>query len=94
MIGVVMFAFYADCHPAGIVTKMDQLVPLFVMDILADYPCVPGIFVACVVSGSLSSLSSGLNAVSAVAMKDFVLPYCCPYMTDSTTTIWTRITGP
>ncbi|KAK7501550.1 hypothetical protein BaRGS_00007354, partial [Batillaria attramentaria] len=68
------------------------LLPLFVMDILADYPSVPGIFVACVASGSLSTLSSGFNALSAVTMKDFVLPYCCPNLSDSTTTIWTRIT--
>ena len=37
----------------------NQLVPLFVMDILGDYPGVPGIFVSCIISGSLSSLSSG-----------------------------------
>jgi hypothetical protein len=25
MIGVVMFAFYADCHPQGIISKRDQV---------------------------------------------------------------------
>ena len=35
-----------------------QLLPLFVMDILADYDGVPGIFVACVFSGSLRSVNN------------------------------------
>ncbi|GFN86217.1 sodium-coupled monocarboxylate transporter 2 [Plakobranchus ocellatus] len=71
MIGIVMFAFYVDCHPIsyGIIDKTDQLVPLYVMDILGDYPGLPGVFVSCVVSGSLSSLSSGLNALSAVTLE-------------------------
>lgn len=74
MIGIVMFAFYVDCHPIhyGVVAKTDQLVPLYVMDILGDYPGLPGVFVSCVVSGSLSSLSSGLNALSAVTLRDML----------------------
>ncbi|KAK7111789.1 hypothetical protein V1264_011365 [Littorina saxatilis] len=91
MIGVVMFAFYADCHPIGIIAKTDQLLPLFVMDILADYEGVPGIFVACVFSGSLSSLSSGLNAISAVTIKDLIVPYCCPKLSDFKTTLLTKL---
>ncbi|GFR92263.1 sodium-coupled monocarboxylate transporter 2 [Elysia marginata] len=75
MIGIVMYAFYVDCHPIryGIIAKTDQLVPLYVMDILGDYPGLPGVFVSCVVSGSLSSLSSGLNALAAVTLRD-ILP--------------------
>lgn len=93
MIGILMFAFYKDCHPVGvnIIATNDQLLPLFVMDILADYPGIPGIFVACVFSGSLSSLSSGLNAISAVAVKDLLIPYCCPNMSDSRITVLTKI---
>ncbi|RUS89821.1 hypothetical protein EGW08_002433 [Elysia chlorotica] len=74
MIGVVMYAFYVDCHPIryGIIAKTDQLVPLYVMDILGDYNGLPGVFVSCVVSGSLSSLSSGLNALSAVTLRDLL----------------------
>ncbi|RUS89822.1 hypothetical protein EGW08_002434 [Elysia chlorotica] len=75
MIGICMFAFYADCHPIhyGIIAKSDQLVPLYVMDILGDYSGLPGVFVSCIVSGSLSSLSSGLNALSTVTLRD-ILP--------------------
>ncbi|CAL1548108.1 unnamed protein product [Lymnaea stagnalis] len=82
MIGIVMYAFYADCHPIsfGLVDKTDQLVPLYVMDILGDYPGLPGVFVSCVVSGSLSSLSSGLNALSAVTLRD-IMQNSCPGIT-------------
>ncbi|KAK7501544.1 hypothetical protein BaRGS_00007348 [Batillaria attramentaria] len=91
MIGVVMFAFYADCHPTGIISKNDQLLPLFVMDILADYEGIPGIFVACIFSGSLSTLSSGLNALSAVTLKDFIVPYCCPRISEFASTVISKI---
>ncbi|CAG5125867.1 unnamed protein product, partial [Candidula unifasciata] len=78
MIGVVMYAFYADCHPItyGLVAKTDQLVPLYVMDVLGNYPGLPGIFVSCVISGSLSSLSSGLNALAAVTLRDLLQQSC------------------
>ncbi|KAL8588987.1 hypothetical protein ACOMHN_065769 [Nucella lapillus] len=91
MIGVVMFAFYSKCHPEGIITKRDQILPLFVMDILADYDGVPGLFVACIFSGSLSTLSSGLNAISTVTVKDILVPYVCPRLTDVKSTIATKI---
>ncbi|ESO89082.1 hypothetical protein LOTGIDRAFT_210041 [Lottia gigantea] len=78
LIGIVMFAVYADCHPVAfkLIAKGDQLLPLFVMDILGKLPGIPGIFVSCVFSGSLSTLSSSLNALSAVTLEDFVKPFC------------------
>ncbi|KAK7113233.1 sodium-coupled monocarboxylate transporter 1-like [Littorina saxatilis] len=91
MIGVVMFAFYSECHPKGIITKNDQLLPLFVMDILSDFQGLPGVFVAGIFSGSLSSLSSGLNSISAVTMKDLFVPYCCPRLSDFKTTLVTKL---
>nr|KAG5697885.1 hypothetical protein BaRGS_017142 [Batillaria attramentaria] len=85
MIGIVMFAFYADCHPItyGVISKTDQLVPLYAMDILGHLDGMVGIFVSCVVSGSLSfkpfvirltnsSLSSSLNAISAIIFRDYI----------------------
>ncbi|PVD37957.1 hypothetical protein C0Q70_00559 [Pomacea canaliculata] len=74
MIGIEMFAFYADCHPItfGLVENTDQLLPLFVMDILGHVDGLPGVFLSCVVSGSLSSLSSGLSALGAVTFSDSI----------------------
>ncbi|XP_076436062.1 sodium-coupled monocarboxylate transporter 1-like isoform X2 [Babylonia areolata] len=74
-LGVIMFAFYADCDPIrfGLIEKSDQLVPLYVMDVLGTLHGLPGIFVSAIVSGSLSSLSSGLNALSAITYSDFLV---------------------
>lgn len=41
------------------------------MQILGDYPGLPGLFVAGVFSAALSSLSTGLNSMSAVVLEDF-----------------------
>ncbi|KAL5018667.1 hypothetical protein ScPMuIL_004389 [Solemya velum] len=70
MIGVVMYGFYSTCDPvsAGLIEKRDQLLPLFTMDILGDVPGVPGLFLSCIFSGGLSSMSSGLNALAAVLL--------------------------
>eukprot|EP00096_Caligus_rogercresseyi_P007574 TRINITY_DN25498_c0_g1_i1.p1 TRINITY_DN25498_c0_g1~~TRINITY_DN25498_c0_g1_i1.p1 ORF type:complete len:485 (+),score=101.48 TRINITY_DN25498_c0_g1_i1:137-1456(+) len=74
--GLVIFAFYnkIGCDPlsAKLVTKKDQLFPFFVMEIAGDIPLIPGLFVAGVFSGALSTVSSGLNAISAIVLKDFL----------------------
>ncbi|XP_040568294.1 sodium-coupled monocarboxylate transporter 1 [Lepeophtheirus salmonis] len=73
--GMVMFGFYSEigCDPlaAKVVDKKDQLFPFFVMEIVGDVPLIPGFFVAGVFSGALSTVSSGLNALSAIVLKDF-----------------------
>ncbi len=45
------------------------------MDLLGNYPGVPGLFVACVYSAALSTVSSGLNSLAAVCLKDFIQPF-------------------
>ena len=61
--GMVVFAYYHDCDPikAKQVKSKDQMFPLFVMQVVGDVPAVPGLFVAGVFSGALSTVSSGLN---------------------------------
>ncbi|XP_015786014.1 sodium-coupled monocarboxylate transporter 2 [Tetranychus urticae] len=72
--GIGVFAYYADCDPlkAGKISKTDQLMPYFVMDTMSEFKGLPGIFVTCVFSASLSTLSSGFNALSAVTWDDFL----------------------
>ncbi|XP_035658838.1 sodium-coupled monocarboxylate transporter 1-like [Branchiostoma floridae] len=81
--GLVMYARYHDCDPKlmGYIDNSDQMMPYFVMDILGKFPGMPGLFTACVFSGALSTMSSGLNALAAVALEDFVKP-CFPNLTD------------
>ena len=51
---------------------MFQLVPYFVLDEMSYLTGLPGLFVACVMSGSLSTVSSGLNSLAAVTWQDFI----------------------
>ncbi|XP_055375312.1 sodium-coupled monocarboxylate transporter 1 [Condylostylus longicornis] len=75
--GLLIYATYKGCDP--LTTKLakvrDQLLPLFVMDILRDLPGLSGLFIAGVFSAALSSLSTCLNSMSAVVLEDFFKPY-------------------
>ncbi|XP_047022008.1 sodium-coupled monocarboxylate transporter 1-like [Helicoverpa zea] len=75
--GLLAFAKYHDCDPldSKLALAKDQLLPLLVMDVLGDWPGMPGIFVAGVFSASLSSLSTGLNSMAAVVLEDFWKPF-------------------
>lgn len=72
--GLVIFNRYYKCDPVsmGIIDRHDQLAPYFVMDTMASFPGVAGLFTACVFSGSLSTLSSGFNSLAAVTWDDFL----------------------
>ncbi|CAJ0952182.1 unnamed protein product [Ranitomeya imitator] len=52
-----------------------KLMPYLSLDILRDYPGLPGLFVACAYSGTLSTVSSSINALAAVTVEDLVKPY-------------------
>jgi len=93
--GLVMYAFYHDCDPITTqqVLKKDQLFPLFVMQVVGDYPGVPGLFVAGVFSGALSTVSSGLNSLSAVCLRDFMEAGCGMKFTEQKATIISKLLG-
>merc|ERR1719435_911949 len=90
--GLVVFAFYHDCDPITTrqVEKKDQIFPLFVMQVMGDIPGVPGLFVAGVFSGALSTVSSGLNSLSAVVLKDFMLSGCGVKLSEERSTLVTK----
>ena len=73
-LGMVLYATYSTCDPitANQVRTRDQVLPLLVLHVAGDIPGLPGLFMAGVFSGSLSSISSGLNSLAAIALKDFV----------------------
>ncbi|XP_051857700.1 sodium-coupled monocarboxylate transporter 1-like [Antechinus flavipes] len=75
--GLALYSRYHDCDPwtAKKVSALDQLMPYLVLDILQDYPGLPGLFVACAYSGTLSTVSSSINALAAVTIEDLVKPY-------------------
>uniref|UniRef100_A0AAY4D0R4 Sodium-coupled monocarboxylate transporter 1 n=1 Tax=Denticeps clupeoides TaxID=299321 RepID=A0AAY4D0R4_9TELE len=74
--GLTMYSVYKDCDPLsnGDVDTSDQLLPYLVMDILAAFPGIPGLFVAAAYSGTLSTVSSSINALVAVTVEDFLKP--------------------
>ncbi|XP_076861034.1 sodium-coupled monocarboxylate transporter 1 isoform X2 [Brachyhypopomus gauderio] len=75
--GLCLYSVYKNCDPwtAKGVTARDQLMPYLVLDILRDYPGVPGLFVAAAYSGTLSTVSSSVNALAAVTVTDLISPY-------------------
>ncbi|KAJ7329956.1 hypothetical protein JRQ81_016130 [Phrynocephalus forsythii] len=77
MCGLSIYSVYKDCDPwtAKYVSAPDQLMPYLVLDILGDFPGVPGLFVAGTYSGTLSTVSSSINALAAVTVEDLVKPY-------------------
>ena len=92
--GLVIFAFYdiKQCDPikAKMVDKADQLFPLFVMQVMGDIPCIPGLFIAGVFSGALSTVSSGLNSLAAVVFQDIFVSACNKDFPEKTKTILTK----
>ncbi|KAM6280828.1 sodium-dependent multivitamin transporter [Porphyrio hochstetteri] len=75
--GLVMFVYDQEhpLVPAQSSISSDQLVLYFVMDVLRDVPGLPGLFVACLFSGSLSTISSAFNSLATVTMEDLVRPH-------------------
>uniref|UniRef100_A0A8D0CDP3 Solute carrier family 5 member 8 n=1 Tax=Salvator merianae TaxID=96440 RepID=A0A8D0CDP3_SALMN len=76
MCGLSMYSVYKDCDPwsAGFVKAPDQLMPYLVLEILGDFPGIPGLFVAGTYSGTLSTVSSSINALAAVTIEDIIKP--------------------
>ncbi|KAK9712435.1 Sodium:solute symporter family [Popillia japonica] len=74
--GLSIYSRYFDCDPvsAKIISSNDQLMPYFVVDSMGHIPGLSGIFVAGIFSASLSTISAGLNSMSAVTMEDYFKP--------------------
>ncbi|KAI8129726.1 Sodium-coupled monocarboxylate transporter 1 [Lucilia cuprina] len=91
-LGLLAFASYYDCDPisTGLVHAKDQIVPLYVMQIAGAFPGIAGLFVSGVFSAALSSLSTCLNSLSGVVLKDFVEPYRSQPFTERQTAIFLR----
>ncbi|XP_058143740.1 sodium-dependent multivitamin transporter [Dasypus novemcinctus] len=77
LIGLVMFSYYQEypMSPQQSQAAPDQFVLYFVMDLLKGLPGLPGLFVACLFSGSLSTLSSSFNSLATVTMEDLIRPW-------------------
>ncbi|XP_056283743.1 solute carrier family 5 member 6a [Pseudoliparis swirei] len=91
LMGLVMFARYGEDSPLdkGYVKTNDQMVLYFVMDVFKDLPGLAGLFVACLFSGALSTISSAFNSLATVTMEDLIKPYF-PNMTEAKATLLSK----
>ncbi|XP_059617498.1 sodium-coupled monocarboxylate transporter 1-like [Phlebotomus argentipes] len=73
-VGLIIYAKYETCDPysMGVVAKLDQILPYFIMDVGAKIPGLPGIFIAGIFSAALSSMSSSLNTLAGTIYEDFL----------------------
>ncbi|RWS17107.1 sodium-coupled monocarboxylate transporter 1-like protein 2 [Dinothrombium tinctorium] len=74
-LGMVIFAYFYKCDPlkAGQIQRTDEIVTLYVSEIFDNtYPGLLGLFVTCIFCSSLSTLSSGLSALSVLIWEDWL----------------------
>ncbi|GAB0088514.1 hypothetical protein DMENIID0001_029610 [Sergentomyia squamirostris] len=73
-IGATIYTTYETCDPfsAGVVRKVDQILPHFIEQKTALFPGFTGIFIAGIFAASLSSTSSFLNTLSGSIYNDFL----------------------
>ncbi|XP_041373436.1 sodium-coupled monocarboxylate transporter 1-like [Gigantopelta aegis] len=90
--GLTLYAYYTECDPLKDkkISNPNQLLPFFVLDILGHLPGLPGLFVASLFSGALSSVSSMLNSLAAVTWEDF-LKIRYSHISDSKATAITKV---
>ncbi|XP_059622587.1 sodium-coupled monocarboxylate transporter 2-like [Phlebotomus argentipes] len=71
-IGLIAYALYESCDPTsvGIVKKVDQIIPYFVMDVGSAIPGLPGLFIAAIFSSAMSTMAGCLNSLAATVYED------------------------
>ncbi|NP_001020699.1 solute carrier family 5 member 6 [Danio rerio] len=91
LMGLVMFACYGQNSPVEqqYITSKDQMVLYFVMDMLQNFPGLPGLFVACLFSAPLSTISSAFNSLATVTMVDLIKPHYS--MTEARATLLSKL---
>lgn len=74
--GLIMYAYYHDCDPleARFVANHEKLIPYFVEEMAGHISGMVGIFAACMISASLTIVSSALHSVSGILYNDFIRP--------------------
>ncbi|CAG7827437.1 unnamed protein product [Allacma fusca] len=90
--GLIVYSKYKDCDPlvSKKIQRADQIIPLFVMETVGKIPGLTGLFIAGVFSGALSTVSSGINALSATALEDFVKMFY-PNMKEDAATVVSKL---
>ncbi|CAF0920702.1 unnamed protein product [Adineta ricciae] len=71
-IGCLLYAKYSQCDPlrAKFISRSDQMYPLFIIETLSRFPGLPGLWIASILSATLSTFSSGVNSLTTVIIED------------------------
>ena len=74
--GLVVTAYFyvTRCDPmkAGYINNRNQMVPYFVLVAFRSLPGFAGLYISAILSGALSTLSSGINSLAANTVEDFL----------------------
>ncbi|PVD29792.1 hypothetical protein C0Q70_09049 [Pomacea canaliculata] len=93
--GVLLYAYVVtigcDPYQAGIIDSRNQMMPYFVPSLLGSLPGMPGLYMSMLFSGTLSTLSSGVNALGANTVEDLLARPLRGYK-DVTVTVIAKIT--
>lgn len=63
------------------------------MKSLGFIPGLPGLFVAGIFSGSLSTMSSAINSLAAVTVEDFLKPFYFQHVSEKRIAYYTKLIG-
>ncbi|XP_075530109.1 sodium-coupled monocarboxylate transporter 1-like [Dermacentor variabilis] len=77
-VGAALICRYRGCDPvlSGSIERFDQLLPFYLLEDLSTFPGLAGVFLAGVVSASISTVSSLVNSQAAVWHFDVLAPFC------------------
>jgi len=75
--GLILTATYVLCDPIKTrsIKNPNEYLPFLVAESFSEMPGLTGLFVSAVFSSSLSSISSGINAIAAVIWEDILFEF-------------------
>lgn len=90
--GLLIYARYHDCDPKTVrlIEKADQMLPLFVQEVVGHIPGITGIFISCVFSAGLSTISAVMNALAGIVYQDYLKPMHCIGHTERRANLWMK----
>ncbi|XP_075537383.1 sodium-coupled monocarboxylate transporter 2-like isoform X3 [Dermacentor variabilis] len=76
-VAMALVYWYRDCDPllSGAIKNIEQIIPYYINQRLSAFPGMTGLFLAGVVSATLSTVSSAINSLAASAFVDILSPF-------------------
>uniref|UniRef100_A0A131YMV6 Sodium dependent multivitamin transporter n=1 Tax=Rhipicephalus appendiculatus TaxID=34631 RepID=A0A131YMV6_RHIAP len=76
-VAMALVYWYRDCDPllSGAIKNIEQIIPYYIKQRLSAFPGMTGLFLAGVVSATLSTVSSAINSLAASTFLDILSPF-------------------